>query len=76
MAVRERSRLKLYVDGAAVAASATFDAADYDLSNEQPLRIGMGAHDHFCGRMADLRLYGRALTEREVAQLARRGAVE
>ena len=76
VAVRERSRLKLYVDGEAVAASAPFEAADYDLSNEQPLRIGMGAHDHFCGRMADLRLYGRALTEREVARLASRESVE
>ena len=75
-AIRERSQLKLYVDGEAVATSAPFDAADYDLSNEQPLQIGMGAHDHFCGRIADVRLYGRALTEREVARLSRRGAAE
>ena len=76
VAVRERSRLRLYVDGEPVATSAPFQAADYDLSNEQPLRIGMGAHDHFCGRMADLRLYGRALTDGEVARLSRRVAAE
>ena len=42
-----------------------------DLTNDQPLRIGLGGHDYFRGSLADLRLYGRALTAREVADLAR-----
>lgn len=72
-AVREGSILKLFVDGRRVAASAPFRAEDYDLSVAQPLRIGFGAQDYFYGRMSDLRLYGRALTEAEVAALAQVG---
>ena len=69
VAVRHNDRLKLYVDGMLVAASSPFDPADYDLSNDGPLRIGFGAHDHFNGRMSDLRLYNRALTDAEVSAL-------
>ena len=42
----------------------------YDLSNDQPLLIGFGAHDYFNGLMSDLRLYNRALTEPEIIGLA------
>jgi hypothetical protein len=68
-AVKEGDRLKLYVDGKLVATSSAFDPADYDLSTDQPLKIGLGAHDHFNGRLSDLRLYSRALTEAEVSAL-------
>ena len=70
-AVKARGRLSLYVDGERVATSSVFDSADYDLSNQQPLKIGFGAHDHFRGRMRELRLYGRALSEDEVRALGR-----
>ena len=70
-AVREGGRLSLYVDGKLVASSSpTPDAPPLDLTNDQPLRIGLGEHDYFRGSLSDLRLYGRALTAREIAALA------
>ena len=68
-AVRTSGRLELYVDGERVATSSAFDAADYDLTCARPLRIGFGEHDYFNGRLRDLRLYGRALTEAEIRAL-------
>ena len=38
-AVKERNRLKLYVDGNLVATSTPFDPKQYDLSNDAPLQI-------------------------------------
>jgi hypothetical protein len=71
VAVRSGDRLRLYVDGALAATSPAFRPEDYDLSNPYPLKIGFGAHDYFNGRMRDLRLYDRALTDREAAALFR-----
>lgn len=70
-AVREGSRLSLYMDGARVA-SASFDAPPLDLTNDAPLRIGLGAQDHFRGSLSDLRLYDRALSPEGIAALATR----
>ena len=76
-AVKEAGRLKLYVDGRIVALSARSHPSDYDLSNDRPLRIGAGPHEHFKGLMSDVRIYRRALEEREIAALvAARGAGE
>jgi concanavalin A-like lectin/glucanase superfamily protein len=71
-AVRDDSVLRLYVDGAQVAVSTSFNAHDYDLDNDRPLTIGFGVNDYFDGRMSDLHLYSRALGAAEVADLARR----
>jgi len=71
-AVRDESRLRLYVDGAPVAASTPFDAPAYDLSTRRRLTIGFGVNEHFEGLMSDLRLYDRALGAGEVAALAAR----
>jgi hypothetical protein len=67
--VRQGGRLTLSVDGKPVAV-ASFDRT-LDVTNDRPLRIGLGAHDHFNGRMRDVRLYNRALAEDEVARLGR-----
>lgn len=66
VAVKEKDRLKLYVDGALVATSTQFDPAEYDLTNDKPLQIGFGAHDYFNGNMRDVQLYRRALSADEV----------
>ncbi|MFA6243252.1 MAG: LamG domain-containing protein, partial [Candidatus Hydrogenedentales bacterium] len=58
--VRKGDRLSLYIDGKAVASSTAFDPALYDLSNEQPLRIGLGAADYFNGWIKDVRVYDSA----------------
>ena len=70
-AVREGATLRLYVDGLRVAESTEADGTALDLSVRVPLRIGSGEHDYFNGRMRDLRLYRRALSEAEVATLSR-----
>jgi len=66
-AVKEASRLKLYIDGKQVAVSDEFDAKDFDVTNDSPLLIGFGQYDYFKGRMRDVRLYKRALSAQEVA---------
>ena len=68
-AVRESNKLKLYVDGIQVAESACATHFPGDLTNDRPLRIGLGQHDHFNGSMAHVRVYGRALTESDIAAL-------
>lgn len=69
-AVRDKDRLRLYVDGTEVATSSTFKAADYDISNDRFLEIGFGTHDYFNGKLKDVRIYRRALGVKEVAELA------
>jgi hypothetical protein len=70
-AVKANDRLKLYVDGVCVGESSNFDPSDYDLATEIPLKIGVGQHDYFDGRMNDLRIYNRMLSTDEIAELAK-----
>jgi hypothetical protein len=69
-AVRERTYLKLYVDGRLVAKSATFDPRAYDLNNSRPLYLGFGTVNYFNGNMREVRLYKRALNESEARNIA------
>ncbi len=68
-AVKSGDRLQLYVDGKPVSKSACKVPADYDFTNEHPLRIGLGENDYFNGRMRDLRIYSRALNPEEIESL-------
>lgn len=68
-AVRLADRLKLYVDGECVATSTPFKPTDFDLTNDKPLMIGFGAHDYFHGRISDVRIYARALSDPEITAL-------
>ena len=70
-AVRRGGMLKLYIDGKEVGTSSTFDPSQYDLTNEEPLKIGFGQHDYFHGSLCDLRLYRGALSAGEIEQLGR-----
>lgn len=69
-AVRKNGRLSIMIDGKIAAQSGEFNPGDYELGNNRPMRIGCGAHDHFNGRMCDLRLYRRALTVSDTTALA------
>jgi len=69
-ATRRSNRLTLYVDGAAVAASPQVQDAMIDVNGDAPLSIGFGGHDYFHGQLADIRIYNRALSPAEVAELA------
>ena len=68
-AIRDGDKLKLYVDGALVATSSAFNPADYTLSNNRPLKIGSGQHSAFNGRIRNLCIYNRALTDPEITEL-------
>jgi hypothetical protein len=70
-AVRSGNSLNLFIDGTQVATQSGFNAADYDLSCDQPLRIGFGPNDYFNGKMADVKLYGRALSGSEIRSHAK-----
>ncbi len=65
-AVRSGSSIKLFVDGIFAATQSGFDSADYDLSGDQPLRIGFGPNDYFKGKLSDVKLYARALSDAEI----------
>ena len=69
-AVRGENALKLYIDGVLVAESSGMKAEDYDLSIDEPLRIGFGAQDYFRGRISDVRLYRGELTPTEIQSKA------
>ena len=70
-AVKSGGKLILFVDGKLKSSSTDFSPEDFDLSNDQPLRIGSGPNDFFNGRLRDVRLYRRALTVDEAASLAK-----
>lgn len=74
-AVRDGNRLHLHVDGLPVSRSEPLGPEDFDLSNGSPLRIGVGSHDHFRGRLADVGFYRAALPDHTIAALARRRPV-
>ena len=70
-AVKNDGSLKLYVDGQCVARAAQFDQAHCDITNRQPLLVGFGQHDHFNGKIRDLRIYRRALSDADLATLCK-----
>ena len=70
VAQRRGGELRLYVAGRLVAKSAPFRSEDYNLSTNQPLRIGFGEQDFFTGKIREVRLYRRALTEPEIQTLS------
>ncbi len=71
-AVRRGGRLELFLNGALVSRSAEFSAAEFDLTNHQPLLIGVGDQDALRGRLRDVRFYRRALSPQEIAAIAAR----
>ena len=71
-AMRQGGRLKLFIDGKQVAESGGFEVKDFDLSNDRPVQIGFGEYDYFNGGIKNVRLFNRALTEKEVAAVGKR----
>ena len=68
-ATRDGGRLRIYVDGEEQASSRE-SSDELDARNTEPLRIGFGATDYFCGVMRDMQLYGRALSSEDIRTLA------
>lgn len=67
-AQRAGRELRLFLDGKRVATSSALDPEQFDLANDAPLRIGFGPTDSFHGRLRDVKLWGRALADDEVAK--------
>jgi hypothetical protein len=53
-----------------VSKSTAFDPAEFDITTKQPLRIGFGQTEYFAGRMADVRLYSKALSDAAIQDLS------
>jgi hypothetical protein len=71
-AVRGKNSLQLHLDGRLVSKSTSFNPRSFDLDPGTSLKIGFGQHDYFNGRMKDLRIYDRALNEKQIRELATR----
>jgi hypothetical protein len=69
-AVKSAHSLTLHIDGKLVAEKRGFDASNWDLDSEAPLRIGTGMNGPFNGRLADLQIHRRLLTEGEIKNMA------
>lgn len=69
-AQRKGGTMKLYVNGKL--ANEAPDAK-LNIDNEATLKIGLGQHDYFNGRMKDLMLHNRALEAEEIVKLAEKG---
>ena len=67
-AVRRGTKLQLFVDGLLVA-SATSDGPSLTMSTDAPLRIGFGPQGHFDGKIREVKLYDRALSDEAVKSL-------
>jgi hypothetical protein len=67
-AVRRGRSMELFVNGK-VAASSLSDGEPLDVSNDAPLLIGFGPQSHFRGKLREVRLHNRALSESELAAL-------
>jgi hypothetical protein len=70
VAQRAGRELKLFLNGKLVGTSASFNSEEYDLSTDQPLRIGFGPTDFFLGRLRDVRLFDRAISAEKIESLA------
>lgn len=70
-AVRKAGMLKLFVNGMLVGTETGFNAADFQLAENQPLQIGLGPNDFFKGSLSDVKLFGSALSEERIEKLAR-----
>jgi len=69
-AVKEGGKLKLFVDGKLVKESlVSFKAKDYDISNNEPLKIGFGQLNYFAGKIKEVRLYNKAIGSGEVKNI-------
>jgi len=71
-AIKTKDRLKLYVNGKLVGETKIPASIKFNLNSEVPLKIGFGSNDYFYGRMRELRLYNRALSNGEIAELSAR----
>ncbi len=73
VAVRDGNKLKLYINSELQATSSFFNPEEYDISNNEPLKIGFGEIDYFSGKICQVRIYNRALKDEEIRDIAKEG---
>lgn len=71
-AVRDRNKLRLFLDGRQVAESDERTGLPIDVNSDAPLQIGLGGHGHLHGELSDVRIYKRALSEGEIREHGRK----
>lgn len=72
VAMKTATRLTLHVDGRQVAETTGFDASDWELDSEAPLRLGTGMNGPFNGQLRGLQIHHRVLGQTEIERLASR----
>ena len=68
-AVRDKTVVRLYVDGRLISSSTPFAEADYDISNRSQCYLGFGPNGFFAGALDDIRLYRGPLDASQVLDL-------
>ncbi|MEK7397948.1 MAG: LamG domain-containing protein, partial [Candidatus Poribacteria bacterium] len=69
-AVKENNELKLYINGKLAVTSSNFEQKEYDVSTDRPLQIGSGEIDYFSGKISEVHIYNRALSNNEIGELS------
>jgi hypothetical protein len=69
-AVRRSNMLQLYANGQLVA-TGTIDMP-WDVTTDVPLQIGAGPQSYFHGKLREVRLYDRAISDTEISELYER----
>lgn len=70
-AVKSANRLTLFVDGERVAQTPPFDMSSYLLDANRPLSLGTGINGPLNGKLAEVRIYRRALSVAEIEAFAK-----
>ena len=69
-AIKTTDRLKLFINGKLVSETKIPASTKFNLNSQLPLKIGFGSNDYLYGRMRELRIYNRALNNREITKLS------
>lgn len=69
-ATKTTDRLELFINGKLVSATKIPASIKFNLNNQSPIKIGFGSNDYFYGRVRELRLYNRALSNPEIKELS------
>lgn len=73
VAVREDHKLKLYINSELRATSSFFNPEEYDISSNEPLKIGFGEMGYFSGKICEVHIYNRVLNDEEIRNIFKEG---
>ncbi len=73
-AIKRKGHLELFINGKLVKKSSKFNKKDYQLNNNKALKIGFGEIDYFNGKINELKIFNRALSNSEIQRLFKKTA--